>query len=173
MPKKKIKTYKEFEYGMDEIVLNYYVKKFFLDHKFKMRVVRYRPMIMSIINTIIAHIEFSYKKHKLIINDFLRKMLNNKFTGNIKTDLNNFNLLFYNASLSNNKINNNIVYGNTYLSNNLKSVILNLKNNFSIIRKIEFPTVIINFITNSLENNFKEYNPFDDYFVSLSKPGFL
>jgi hypothetical protein len=157
MPKKKIKTYKEFEYGMDEIVLNYYVKKFFINNNFKMRVVRYRPMIMPIINTIISHIEFSYRKNRYIINNFLHKILKNEYTGNIKNDLKNFNLLYYSKSLN----------------NDIKLVLTILKNNFDIIKKIGFPKVIIDFVDNVSYNNYIEANEFSDYFVTLTKPNFL
>lgn len=161
LPDKKIKTYKEFEYGMDEIILNYYIKQFFIDNKFKMRVVRYKPMLMAIINTIIAHLNSNYKQNKLIIDNFLKNMLKNKFTNNIKTDLNNFNLMFYE------KINVKYVY------NDVKDILLELRNNFNIIKNLDFPSVVRYFIDNFSSNDFNELEPFNSFFISINKPFFI
>lgn len=162
MPDKKIKPYQEFEYGMDEIILNYYIKHFFRVFNFKMRVIRYRPMIMPIIETIIVHIKHNYKKHKLIINHFLRGILNNKFTGNINKNIENFNLMFYNVSHNDNS-----------LLDCLKINIINLKNNFYIIHEINFPIVIVEFISNFSYDNFDNDCHFNEYFITYNEPNFL
>jgi len=160
LPEKKIKTYKEFEYGMDEIILNYYIKQFFIHYKFKMRVVRYKPMLISIINTMIAHLNFNYKKNKLIIDNFLKNILKNKFTGDIKKDLNSFNLMYYEKS------------DFKYLYSNVEDIILELKNNYYIIKNLDFPSVIPYFIENISASNYNNLQPFNDFFVSLTKPNF-
>lgn len=157
MPNKKIKPYQKFEYGIDEIVLNYYIKRFFILHDFKVRIVRYRPMIMPIIETMIVYIKYNDKKHKLIINNFLSRMLGNKFACNMDEDIANFRLMFHNAS-----------HNHDYLLDGLTMHIVQLKNNFYILQEIEFPMVIVDFISNFSPHSFGNDCHFNDYFITIN-----
>jgi len=109
----------------------------------------------------ITHLNFNYKKNKLIIDNFLKNILKNKFTGIIKKDLNSFNLMYYEKS------------DFKYLYSNVEDIILELKNNYYIIKKLDFPSVIPYFIENISASNYNNLHPFNDFFVSLSKPNFI
>lgn len=185
MPEKKIKTYNDFEYGMDEIILNHYIKKFFERANYKMRVVRYKPMIMSIINTIIVYIEYYYnlawktKSHhamldservtvmkesgekKIIINKFLKNILKDKYTGNLKKDLNSLNIIYYT------KIN----FTSSYIQ--IKPYIDNLKNEIHLLKELNLPNVVLNYILNVNSTDYDNVKGFDSYFFSYSVPPYL
>ena len=98
LPDKKIKSYKDFEYGMDEIILNYHIQKLFDLHKHKLRIVRYNPNPLMIYNTFEKYLKFNYIKHPIIVN----KIVNNitkKVTKKYKKDKLLSNLDMINKSL--------------------------------------------------------------------------
>ena len=157
MPEKNIKKYKEFEYGMDEIVLNYFVKKFFNLYKFKMRVVNYKPIIIPLINAIISYLKYYYKTKKEIVEKILMNILKDSYTKNFNKNLDLFNELFYK----------NISFNSEY--KDIKPYTDLLKNEVNLFNKIKLPRVIMNFIKNISFKDF-ECNSFFDYFYSYKKP---
>ena len=159
MPEKKIKTYKQFEYGMDEIVLNYYVKKFFNDANYKMRVVRYRPMIMAIINCIIIYLKYNHDNNKKdIVKQILMNILNNNYTGNLTKDLDIFNKMYYT----------NITFHTPY--NKLKPYIDILRKEYKLFEELNLPKVILNFIKNVSSKDYDNVTDFDKFFYSYTLP---
>lgn len=161
MPEKKIKTYKEFEYGIDEILLNYYFKKFFIENNFKMRVVRYRPHILIIVNTIITYLKSYYSKDKTLVQTFYKNVLKEKYKNNVTTDSDSFNKLFYlNLNLDSE-------YEDVKKYNDI------LKNELKLLEKINLPKVIICFIKNLSKDDYNKINSFNDYFYSYNTPKYV
>jgi glycerophosphoryl diester phosphodiesterase len=161
MPEKKIKTYKEFEYGIDEILLNYYGKKFFIENNFKMKVVRYRPHILIIVNTIITYLKSYYSKDKTLVQTFYKNVLKEKYKNNIVADSDSFNKLFYlNLNLDSE-------YEDVKKYNDI------LKNELKLLEKINLPKVILCFIKNVSKDDYIKVNSFNDYFYSYNTPKYL
>lgn len=162
MPEKHIKTYKDFEYGMDEIVLNYYFKKFMNEHKYKLRVVRYKPMIIPMINTIIAFMKYSVKKgNQIIVQTILKNILKDKYSNDLEKDYQEFNQLFYK----------NITFNSSF--NQVEPYVKLLKDNFELFKELNLPNTILMFINNISNNNYKNAKNFDKFFYSYKCPQYL
>jgi hypothetical protein len=157
MPEKKIKSYKEFEYGIDEIVLNYYIKKYMDIQKYKLRVVRYKPFIIPIINTIITYMKYNSSNkigQKNIVISILKNILKDDYTGKLNDDLNKFNKLYFN----------NIKMDSLY--QDISPYLDILKKNFELLNQLNLPNTIINFIKNINTKDFDNIKDFSSYFYS-------
>lgn len=161
-PEKKIKSYKDFEYGTDEIVLNFYIKRFFVEGGYKMRVVRYRPIIMPIINTIIGYMEYNVRKgNKELVQKILKNILNNEYKNNLKEDLNRLNQLFYK---------------NTTLESNYDEVepyLILLKKEIGLFDKLGLPRSIMRFLKDVGPSDYEGIKPFSAYLYSYNFPNYL
>ena len=152
-PDRTIKSYKYFEYGTDEIILNFYVKKLFNLHNCKLKVVRYKPNIIAIYNMLEMYIIYNYNKNPESIKNILKLLLKSKYINinnvdNIKTNFKNLNnYIFY--TMANN---------NNYKS--LKKFILPLQKNNYILNEIYIPNTIKSFFNNVSEKDYElpEYN---------------
>ena len=161
-PEKKIKSYKEFEYGIDEIVLNFYFKKFFNEAGFKMRVVRYRPILMPIINTIIGYMEYNVRKgKKKLVQKILKNILNNDYKNNLKEDLNAFNQLFYkNTSLESDY-------------DELEHYFILLKKELGLFEKLGLPKSIIKFLREVGPSDYEGVRTFSSLLYSYNFPNYM
>ena len=161
-PEKKIKSYKEFEYGIDEIVLNFYFKKFFNEAGFKMRVVRYRPILMPIINTIIGYMEYNVRKgKKKLVQKILKNILNNDYKNNLKQDLNAFNQLFYkNTSLESDY-------------DELEHYFILLKKELGLFEKLGLPKSIIKFLREVGPSDYEGVRTFSSLLYSYNFPNYM
>ena len=164
MPEKKIKSYKDFEYGMDEIVLNYYIKKNMEKNNYKLRVVPYKPLVLPLINTIIAYMKYNSSnevKQQDIVSTILKNILKDDYKGKLDDDLNAFNKLYYN----------NIKMNSSY--DEILPYIEILKDNFDLLKKLNLPNTIIYFIKNIGRKNYEHVKDFDSYFFSYNFPSYL
>jgi hypothetical protein len=166
LPNKKIKGYKDFEYGMDEIILNYQIKNLFEKNKKKLRIVRYNPNPLMVYNTFEKYLKFNYKKNRDIVN----KIVNNiakKVTKKYKKDDLNFNLNKINKSLfsyiNNTEFNFDILY---------KYYIHPVLENIDIVEKLIMPNNIIKFFKKSNINDYK-YLDYNQYYHKLDFPKYL
>jgi len=71
VPHQKIKAYRDFEYGMDEIILNYYIRRMFELRKARMRKITYRPGVLSVFNMMGYFLRFSYKTNPKVVDEIL------------------------------------------------------------------------------------------------------
>jgi hypothetical protein len=157
MPEKKIKSYKDFEYGMDEIVLNYYIKKYMDTHNYKLRMVPYKPLVLPLINTITTYLKYnssSAVKQKDVVTTLLKNILKEDYKGKLENDLDAFNKLYYN----------NIKLNSSY--DEIIPYIEILKNNFELLKKLNLPNTITYFIKNIGRKNFDNIKDYDSYFYS-------
>jgi len=164
MPEKKIKSYKDFEYGIDEIVLNYYIKKYMDIQKYKLRVVRYRPFIIPMINTIITYMKYNSSNkagRKDVVELILKNILKDDYTGKLNDDLNKFNKLYFN----------NIKIDSSYQE--ILPYLEILKKNFELLKQINLPNTLINFIKNIDIKDFDNIRDFTSYFYSYKYPQYL
>jgi len=157
MPEKKIKSYKDFEYGMDEIVLNYYIKKYMDTHNYKLRMVPYKPLVLPLINTITTYLKYnssSAVKQKDVVTTLLKNILKEDYKGKLENDLDAFNKLYYN----------NIKLNSSY--DEIIPYIEILKDNFELLKKLNLPNTITYFIKNIGKKNFDNIKDYDSYFYS-------
>ncbi len=161
-PEKKIKCYKDFEYGSDEIALNFYIKRFFIEAKYKMRVVRYRPIIIPIINTMIAYMEYNVRKgNKELVQNILKNILKDAYKNNMKEDLNNFNQLFFK---------------NTTIESNydeVKPYLILLKKQIELFDKLGLPRSIMRFLKDVGPSDYEGVKPFSAYLYSYNFPNYM
>ena len=144
MPNKtQIKNYKEFEYGMDEIILNYYIK---------------------------TYMEYHYKKQgnntinkREIVKKILQNLLGEGYTGDIKKDLNSFNQLFFT----------NIQYQSTYNEINKYMVLLRNPEQMKLLGELGLPNTIKRFLINFDRDNINSVLSFDNYFYSYNMPSYF
>jgi hypothetical protein len=164
MPEKKIKSYKDFEYGMDEIVLNYYIKKYMDDNNYKLRMVPYKPLVLPLINIITTYLKYNSSnevKQKDIVATLLKNILKEDYKGKLENDLDAFNKLYYN----------NIKLNSSY--DEIIPYIEILKNNFELLKKLNLPNTITYFIKNIGRKNFDNIKDYDSYFYSNNFPSYF
>ena len=167
-PNREIKKYNEFEYGMDEIILNYQIKKLFNDNNYKLKIVRYKPMPLMIFNTFEIFMKYNYKSSK---NDVIKILtdLSTSILKKNKINTNNLDSLY-------NKLNKKIYSYISFQKFNFKyfdnNFIKPVKKNINLIEKMIMPNNVINFFKNCKEEDFKAPD-FDKFFLSLSPPNYL
>lgn len=154
-PNRAIKSYKNFEYGIDEIIINYYFKKILIAHKYKIRIVRYKPLSCTIFNMFLVYLLWNYDYNfSDQVTDILKALTNENDIDTAKVKFKKMIKRLpdrYDAILP---------------------IVNILRKYLPYLKKMKFPQAILNFIENvSLD----DYNvkKFDNYFVSLKPPKYL
>jgi hypothetical protein len=163
LPERKIKSYKEFEYGMDEIILNHYLRKLMKLEGYKLRKVRYRPMTVGMFSTMATYLKFDYKKpeNRAKIDKLLKLYLKADFKeGKINENLDNMIQL----------VKDNTTYNSDYKE--VYPYIKPARDNIDILESLWMSNTVTAFFK---EVNEQDYNaaPFSDFFVSIDLPIYL
>ena len=162
-PNKKIESYRNFEYGMDEIILNYYIQQLFDKYKYKIHIIRFKPMILMIYNRFELFLKYNLKNNEDIVNKIINNIMSkisNKYTKN------NFNknMKIINRSLYIFLLNNNFKYEILF-----RKYIKPVRDNIDELSKLFMPLTIIYFFKNIKKKDFK-VSEFNDYFMTTNIP---
>ena len=154
--------WKDLGYGIDEIVLNHYIKKYMNKNNYKLRVVRFKPHIVGIVTMIINYMKYNIKNNKeILVKRILENILKKDYTNNIEEDLNKFyNLFSYNTT-----------FDSSY--DELLPYINILKNNYNLIKELGISKSALLYIKNIEKNNYESSKTFDKYMVSYNLPFYL
>jgi hypothetical protein len=81
LPDKQSQSYRDFEYGMDEIILNYYIRVMFGLKQYKLRKVRIRPKTSAIFSIMTTYLFYDYQKdeYKYVVDQILKAFLGKDF----------------------------------------------------------------------------------------------
>lgn len=136
------KTYERFEFGYDEVILNYFIKKFIYASKYPVQYSYYQPSIPIFIEYLVKTLDYPpnqlYTKELL---DNLHKSNTQKLLKDMKQD--------------------------HYKKRFFKSL-YKLKKNLPILKKMDIEPILIDFISNYTQQEFIKYPPFQTYFDSLN-----
>lgn len=165
-PGKEIKSYKNFEYGMDEIILNYYVDKIFQKSSSKINIVRFSPMPLMVFNTLESYLRFYYKTNEALINN-ITNLIMSKISKNFKKDNFDKNMNIINKNLFHLVIRPNYSYKELD-----RNFIEPVRKYLPELKKLNIPGNIIKFFEQVSEKDFKLPH-FDNYFKSVNIPNYL
>lgn len=158
----KFESYEEFEYGIDEIVINFFLARLINANNFNVRVVRYSPSGYNL-SHFLGYLKYNYSRGKPY-SDYVKIIMKDLIEchgleyKDMKTNFDN-----YYDKLKSEKC-------NEYEC--LKKDIDVLRKNIEYVEKLYNSSIILKFIKNLSEEDFK-YRPFGDYFVSLRLPFYL
>lgn len=168
-PNREIKSYKKCEYGIDEIIINYYLKKILKKYNAKIRIVRYKPLTQCIFSMMNIYLEWNYKNNsKNEVTKILKELIyleNKNFNTSLKNNKsNNINYLIEKfKSTYNNKSNE---FDNYY------NILLILRKYLPEFKKMKMPESILNFIENCNKNDY-DVPDFKNYFSAVCLPKYL
>ena len=162
-PNRKVESYRNFEYGMDEIIINYYLQQLFDKYNYKIYIIRFQPMVLMIYNRFELFLKYNLKNNENIVNNIINNImskLSNKYTKN------NFNknMNIINRSLYIFLLNNNFKYEILF-----KRYIKPVRDNIDELSKLFMPLTIIYFFKNIKKDDFK-VPVFSDYMKSTNVP---
>jgi hypothetical protein len=155
-PDKPIRSYKEFEYGMDEIILNHYIVPLFEKRKIKSKIVRFQTNTKAIFNTLIAYFKFNYNdpKKRLILEKILKNTLLDKYIDNFEKNIDSM------QKLMKEKIKKQQMYEDV-------SIIIKLfQSQLISLKSLTLPETLVKFFEEVSSEDY-EAKPYDYYFVSL------
>lgn len=151
--------WKDLGYGIDEIVLNHYIKKFMDKNNYKLRVVRFKPNIVAIISMIITYMKYNIKNNnEILVKKILKNILKKDYKNNMEKDLNEFYNLF----------SQNTTYNSSY--EELLPYIEILRTNYDLIEELGVLKSVLLYIKNIEKNNYESSKTFDKYMFSYSLP---
>ena len=148
-----------FDFGYDEIILNYFIKSFILKNNYKVQYTYYKPSVGVFVN----YLTQSMKYHKNL--KYTKEFFYNFYKNN--------NILKKNNMNNNNNLNNLLdkfrKKGNKLSYNNIKfqKFINDLKKYLYLFEKMDMDPILIDFIKNYNYNKFIKYPKFDKYFSSI------
>lgn len=163
VPDRDIDSYRNFEYGMDEIILNHYLRKMLESEGYKLRKVRYRPMTIAIFNTLALYLRYDYEntKNQAGIDKILQFYLKDEFKpGDIQANLDNLIEL----------IKKNINFDSTY--KDIEPYLQPIRDNMAFFETLWMSQTVKDYFREVNENDY-EAKPFGDFFVSLDMPIYL
>jgi len=163
MKDKEYIKYKDFGYGIDEIILNYYIKNYLNNNNYKLKKIRFRPNIISILTMIITYMTYNLTENKKIItNKILKNILKKNYTDNLEEDLEKlYNLYSKNISIES-KYKDLLPYINL------------LRNNYDLIEKLNVPKTILLFIKNINKDDYSVKNKIENkYIFTFNLPFYL
>ena len=164
MKDKEYIKFKDFGYGIDEIILNHYVKKYLNNNNYKLRKIRFRPNIIPILTMIMTYMTYNINDNKKkITNEILRNILkDNYYTDNLEENLGNLYNLFSKNTTFESKYEEVLPY------------ILLLRNNYDLIEKLKVPKTILSFIKDANHDDYNEKNKiFNKYMFTFNLPFYL
>jgi hypothetical protein len=154
--------WKDLGYGIDEIVLNHYIKRYMDKNNYKLRVVRLKPNIVLIVSMIITFMKYNIKNNKeILVKKILKNILKKDYTNNIEEDLNKFYYLFSE---------------NTNIDSSYEEVlpyIEILRSNYDLIKELGVLKTILLYIKNIQKSNYEEIKTFNKYVFSYNLPFYL
>lgn len=162
-PEKKIKSYKDFEYGMDEIILNHYVRKMFSMGDYKLRKVRYRPFTSALFSMLSLYLRYDYKdpKNREKIDSLLIPYLQDDFKpGKIQENLDQLTEI----------VRQNIRPTSSY--EEIYPYIKPIRDRIDVLKSLWMSKTVVAFFEEVNEQDY-DARPFDDFFVSIDLPIYL
>jgi len=158
-PDKPIRSYRDFEYGMDEIIVNYYITKLLKKQNVKMRRVWYRPLVNPFFRTLSMYLDYNYREKPetrkdidRLLQDFLGKRYRKgKFKRNNKmmTDI----------------VMREVPFHCTF--DQAKPYIMKIRKNIDILERLGVFPRVIDYFRNVSAKDF-EHPHFTDYFMGKS-----
>jgi hypothetical protein len=163
MKDKEYIKFKDFGYGIDEIILNHYIKKYLDNNNYKLRKIRFRPNIIPILTMIMTYMTYNINDNKKkITNEILRNILKDNYTDNLEENLANLYNLFSKNTTFDSKYEEVLPY------------ILLLRNNYDLIEKLKVPKTILSFIKEANYDDYNEKNKiFNKYMFTFNLPFYL
>jgi hypothetical protein len=147
---KQAKSFKEFDYGVDEIILNHYIRKLYKKKKIRFLPIRVKPNIINMFNIIIVYLKYNYKHQDIDnnpdfpntsphdrTNQLLKNILKNKYdpkelSPNIQQLINNLKTLPYNEAY--------------HTFNMISKYIQPFKSNIKLLESLDISPTVISFI---------------------------
>lgn len=165
-PESTEQSFYSFEYGMDEIFLNFILKKMLKEGKLKLKIHRFINEIFKkfFYKRFTDFIQYNYKHNNQLCNEFLKKLaINLKLTKNKNQNIDK------NSNKNSNKKENYMKLFRNWMNkeDNLVKLLKNLNQYQNQLKKLYIQTDFIQFIADPRFLEDKDILPYDNYLTTL------